>query len=200
MEQDFRNSLALYHNLFDGGRCQGWELEELIVKAIKSDNKAAHLPKWTEGGHDDQEDILVVMNGKQYPLQIKSGKISGRKSESRSLHLSGHRLGRFGGDFEAISEYLNARTAEILAVPYRKEDTDAGRQHIYRLCYIDAQAFKGVTGADWTKRGAQYVATNAQGVELSLRPSMSWQIWWKIPLGCAVLGDEFTEGKVIKGT
>jgi hypothetical protein len=83
MEQSFRNSLAKYHKLFDGGRCQSWELEELLVKAIKANNIAQHLPKWIEGGHDDKENILVIVNGKSHPLQMKSGKIKGKKAKKR---------------------------------------------------------------------------------------------------------------------
>ena len=196
MEQDFRNSLAKYHELFDGRRCQGWELEELLVRAIKSDNQAQHLPKWIEGGHDDKEDILVVTNGKKHPLQIKSGQIKGRK-DNRILALSGHRLGRFSGDFQKISEYLNQRTAQVLSIPYRQEETKLGRKHIYRICYIDVDMLKGVTEKDWQQKGAQWFATNGYGVTLSVRPSMSWQIWWHIPLEALDLDPEFTDGQFI---
>ena len=44
MVQSLRHDLHRYHDLFSGGRCQGWELEELIVRAIKSDAQANHHP------------------------------------------------------------------------------------------------------------------------------------------------------------
>jgi hypothetical protein len=61
------------------------------------------------------------------------------------LHLSGHRLGGFNDNFHKIGEYLNQRTAQMLSIPYRKEDTDEGRKHIYRICYIDVELLKGIT-------------------------------------------------------
>ena len=197
MEQHFRNSLTNYHKMFDGGRCQGWELEELIVNAIKSDTKANHLPKWKEGGHDDAEDILVVINGKKHKLQIKSGKLTKSKKSNQSLVLSGHRLGRFKGDFDKISEYLNNHKADILSIPYRKEDNDYGRRHIYRLCYIPSKMLSGIKGYDWTKEKSMHVCTNQHGVRLSLHPSMSWQIWWNIPLEKLDLTAEFCEGNYL---
>lgn len=34
MEQALRQNLEKYHALFDGGRCSGWELEELLFNQI----------------------------------------------------------------------------------------------------------------------------------------------------------------------
>ncbi len=49
MQQNFRQYLEKYHDLFDGGRCSGWELEELIYKSIQSDNTAGHHATWKKG-------------------------------------------------------------------------------------------------------------------------------------------------------
>lgn len=102
MLQNLNKGLTRFHELFDGGRCDGWGLEELIVKAIKSDTSAHHHVFWKEAGHDDKTDIIVRINGGEFPIQIKSGKIY---SNGR-LVLSGYRLGRFKGDFEKITDYL----------------------------------------------------------------------------------------------
>ena len=193
MEQEFRLLLKRYHELFDGGRCQSWELEELIVKAIKSDTTANHHPKWQEAGHDDLADILVVANQKEYQLQVKSGKID----KKRNLTLSGHRLGRFEGDLKQISDYLNSRSAQILAVPYRKEDGAGGRRHIYRFCNIPTALMQNIEKNSWEERGKSYVAHNDSGVEFKLVPGMSWQIWWKIPLDVLTLESEFSDGQFI---
>jgi len=72
MQQIFQRNLHKYHELFDGGRCSGWELEELLFKAIQSDSTAQHYATWTEAGHDDQADIQVRVNDNVHPLQIKS--------------------------------------------------------------------------------------------------------------------------------
>lgn len=186
MEQHLKSDLERYHALFDGGRCQGWEQEELIVRAIQSDTSAQHHPFWREAGHDDKADILVRVNGKRYPLQVKSGKI-----QSARLVLSGHRLGRFDGDLAEISDYLNKASANIISLSYLQTDDDTGRHHEYTLRYVSVDYLRGLAGKGWEKHGAQYRQTNEHGVEFSLRPSMSWQIWWYIPL--SLLGD----GKVM---
>jgi len=196
MEQNLRQLLKKYHELFDGGRCAGWELEELFVKAIKADTSANHLPKWREKGHDDKEDILVIENGREYHVQIKSGRLSGRKNPR--LQLSGHRLGRFGGNLKQITDYLNDRTANYISVPYRRLENDHGRSHIYRLCYIDHYILAEIDSKNWTRHGGQYRNRNQNDVVFKLNPSMSWQIWWDIPFDCLEMTDEFTEGRIFK--
>ena len=56
-------------------RCSGWELEELIVNAITSDTQAQHHVRWRGAGHDDEADIVVRLNGKEYLVQIKSAQV-----------------------------------------------------------------------------------------------------------------------------
>ena len=176
MLQYFRQDLERYHALFSAGRCSGWELEELIFRAIQSDNNAQHHAFWKEAGHDDEADIRVRTNGDTHLLQIKSGSIRGG-----FLTLSGHRLGRFDGDLGLISEYLNSNSAQIVSVPYRKVDDENGRHHIYRVVYGNVEHLTGLRANDWEQVGAAWTQTNRYGVEFSLRPSMSWQIWWRMP-------------------
>ncbi|MGI9439609.1 MAG: hypothetical protein ACR2OT_01390 [Parvibaculales bacterium] len=177
MLQRFERDLRKYHDLLDGGRCSGWEQEELIVNAIKSDTVAQHQVYWREAGHDDKADITVKPNGRKHLIQIKSGK------EARTgISISGHRLGRFEGDFKAITEYLNNNSAHIISVRYRKVDDDAGRKHIYQLCYLDVRYLTNIAHKKWKKQGTTHEQVNDDGVVFSLRPKMSWQIWWKVPL------------------
>ena len=93
MRQRFEKDLRKYHDLFSGRRCAGWELEELIVAALKSDTAANHHVVWKEAGHDDKADITIRTNGNSHSLQVKSGQI-----KKDCLELSGYRLGRFKGD------------------------------------------------------------------------------------------------------
>ena len=44
------------------------------------------------------------------------------------------------------------------------------------------ELFSGGRCAGWEQKGTQYIQKNNKEVEFSLRPKMSWQIWWKIPL------------------
>lgn len=177
MLQRLKHSLGKYHELFSGGRCQSWELEELIVNAIKADTTAQHHVKWQEAGHDDKADITVRTNGKSYPIQIKSGKI-----ERDHLVLSGHRLSRFGGDFKRITKYLRTNRTNIISVAYSKQDDEDGRKHIYQLLYVAVAMLTELSDRDWIQKGKVFEQLNSFGVRFSIRPSMSWQIWWYIPM------------------
>ncbi len=177
MLQHFEQGLREFHRQFSAGRCMGWQQEELIVNAIKADTQAQHHAIWKEGGHDDEADIRVRTNGDMHPIQVKSGKVAGGK-----LTLSGHRLGRFNGDLRRITDYLNANSANILAVPYEKTDDANGITHVYTVSYVDVQRLTGLRADKWKKVGASYKQTNAHGVEFTLSPSMSWQVWWRVPL------------------
>ena len=195
MEQALQQNLEKYHNLFDGGRCSGWELEELVFKSIQSDSTAGHHATWKEGGHDDQADIHVRANGLVYPLQIKSGEIKQVRSggiTSPHLVLSGHRLGRFGGNFEDITEYLNGDRADFLSVAYRKVDDRQGRHHIYQIVYVEEQYLHELDSDKWEQSGKSYKQTNDFGVIFTVSPSMSWQVWWRIPLSLVNHSLEFT--------
>ncbi len=188
MQQHLRQDLEQYHALFSG-RCSGWELEELIFRAIQSDNRAQHHAFWKEAGHDDAADIRVRTNGDVSLLQIKSGSI-----RAGHLTLSGHRLGRFDGDFQRITQYLNNNSSEIISVPYRKVDDDNGRHHHYRIVYANAEHLTGLRSNRWEQAGAAWEQTNQYGVKFSLRPSMSWQIWWRIPEELLEIGPEIVIG------
>ena len=186
MLQKLNRDLGKYHELFAGGRCSGWELEELIMKAIQSDTQAQHQIRWQEAGHDDLADITVIVDETTHPLQIKSGRIKNQK-----LTLSGHRLGRFADDFNALTNYLNANSANIVTVPYHQINDQHGRKHCYKICYVDVSHLTGISANGWVEKGKQFVQANNVGVHFSLRPSMSWQIWWEIPIHLLHTTDEF---------
>lgn len=178
MQQSLKQDLKTYHKLFHAGRCAAWELEELIVRAINADTQAQHQVFWREAGHDDKEDIVIKTEQGTYSIQIKSGQWS-----KKYVTLSGHRLGRFNGDLHKMTHYLNRGVAaNIISIPYQKIDNEQGRTHVYEICYIPIEHLQGLDAQAWDKNGTQYEQTTAQGVVCSLRPKMSWQIWWKIPI------------------
>ena len=178
MEQHFEGDLQSYHARFHEGRCLGEALKELLVRAIRADTNAQHHLIWKEGRHDDKADITVRdENGTEHFIKVKAGEITKDK-----INLSGHRLGRFKGDFDKITDYLNNRTAEIIAVPYKKTEDPTGCHHIYQMGYINPNHLHGLHPKKWVKHRQQFKQTNKKGVEFSLRPTMSWQIWWHIPL------------------
>ena len=197
MEQTLRQYLEKYHDLFDGGRRSGWELEELVFKAIQSDSTAGHHATWKEGGHDDEADIRVRVNGVVFPLQIKSGTIKQVKSDNEKtphLVLSGHRMGRFKGDFGGMTEYLNEERADFLSIPYRKVDDHSGRHHIYQIVYVEGIYLRELNPAEWDKDKSSWKQINPNGVIFTVSPSMSWQVWWRIPLSLVNHSPEFIIG------
>lgn len=159
-------------------------MEELLVKAIKGDHQAQHSVKWKEAGHDDLADLEVSANGEIHLLEIKSGKPVFQGSEREAVDISGHRLGRFHGDLRDITNYLRQKSSQILAVPGSRVDDERGRTHHYQVSYLDPETFKPENDISlWTKKGTMFHQTNRHGTVISLRPSMSWQVWWRVPIG-----------------
>lgn len=179
MLQNLEKDLKKFHELFQGGRCQAWQLEELIAKAIRSDFARSEKVIWKGNGHDIGCDIMV---NDEVEMQIKSGTI-----KNNVLTLSGHRLGRFKGDMREITDFLNQNAYLLVAVPYYTKECEKGKTHIYQLFYIDNEILQIDNWQDWKevegKTGSiSYSNKNKHGVDASIRPSMSWQIWWNIPL------------------
>ena len=174
MLQNLEKDLRKFHELFQGGRCQAWQLEELLAKAIRSDFGKVDRVLWKGNGHDIGCDIEVNDNVK---IQVKSGVI-----KKDRLVLSGHRLGRFGQSFEEITKFLNSNDYLLVAVPYLREENDNGNVHVYQIFYLDTKILGLGDYRKWQKVGSKYVALNEYGVELSISPSMSWQVWWSLPL------------------
>ena len=189
MQQHIRQDLGRYHDLFSAGRCSGWELEEIVFRAIQSDNLAQHHARWRQRGHDAAADIRVRTNGDIHLLQIKSGEVGGGQ-----LKLSGYRLGRFGGDLARITDFLNGNNSEIIAFPYRQANDANGRHHIYRICYANVEHLTGLEADRWERDGGISRQTNRHGVGFSLHPTMSWQIWWRIPVELLEMGPEIVIG------
>ncbi len=183
MIQRLGKYLEDYHRLFNGGRCSDWQLEELIARAIRSDTQANHHVIWKEAGHDSEADIRVRTNGIIHDIQIKSGTIS--KRAPQQLSISGYRLGSYKGDFIEITKYLQSKTADFLSIPYEQIDGEHGRTHKYSVAYLDIEHLRDMDPNGWNKIGSSYKQTNRYGILFSIIPSMSWQIWWKIPVALA---------------
>lgn len=148
--------LDQYHKLFPNLKCKGDCLEHIVAKALNGQVK---------GGHDKETDIVIKGVG----IQIKSGEI-----KDEILTISGHRLTRFGKDFKKIDTFLKSTNPIIVSVPAKKDTFE------YSIYEINSALLKP-TGT-WAKKGKSYYQTNKSNVQLSISPSMSWQIWWKIPI------------------
>lgn len=92
MLQSFQKKLSIFHELFQGDRCQAWQLEELIAKSINEDFNCKDKAYWTGNGHDIEADIVID----NYKLSIKSGKIEKVKTQNiENLILSGAQVRTF---------------------------------------------------------------------------------------------------------
>ena len=191
MRQILRQNLKEYHYLFNSGGCSGRSLEELIFQSIRLDNDARHYATWKRVGHDNEADICVTANGVTYPLDIKSGLLTGKY-----LISSGPRLGRFEGDFEQITEYLNSRKSEILSVSYRgvvenrEIAADYGKCR-YQIIYVAAACFRNLNPSSWEQVGKRWRQTNRYGVVFWLNPAMGWKLRWKVPEELLDMSEEF---------
>ena len=190
MQQAFRQNLEKYHELFDGIRCDSWQLEELIYKSILADNLANHHARWSGVGHDDKADIRVKTPTQDHYIQIKSGVLL----KKGYLRLSGHRLGRFGGNLSEITDYLNGIEYEIISIPYSQINDSHGRHHVYRVVYVDRVYFKNLNCDNWELVGKMWKQKNEYGVLFSIGISQSWQIWWRIPINLLNMSDDIVIG------
>ena len=149
--------LKEYHKLFPKLKCKGECLEHIVAKAIGGE---------VLGGHDKHSDIKI----NNFFIQVKSGEINNKDI----LTISGHRLTRFKKDFSKINKFLSSVESIIISVPTKKKTFD------YLIYEIDPSILK--PSESWTKKGKSYYQVNEKNVILTISPSMSWQVWWKIPI------------------
>lgn len=113
-------------------------MEELIVRAIKSDHSKSERIDWVGRGHDVGKDVRIIeVSGKVNDIQIKSGKI-----KKPNMVVSGHRTGRFKGDLNKIKEFLNSNKYDTFLIPYYEEENELGKRFIYQIFYADSNIFK----------------------------------------------------------
>ena len=180
MLKGFERNLKKYHTLFDEGRCEGIQQEELLVKGIKTCSTAQVV--WQGKGHDDNPDIVITSKKAKNPFRISSG-----KEQTKGIKISGYRLGTHNGNFTSITNYLNSREENIIGITYDKDDDETRCKHIYRLYYLNISKLKGITVNKWVKKKSRSknpptrIQKNSHNVELSVHPSMSWQVWWLVP-------------------
>ena len=155
-KERIQSLLKEYHKLFPNLKCKGECLEHIVAKAIGGE---------VLGGHDKHSDIKI----KNHFIQIKSGEIN-----KGILTISGHRLTRFKNDFTKINEFLSSVESVIISVPTKKKIFD------YLIYEIDPCLLK--PSKLWNKKGKSFYQVNKKNVTLTISPSMSWQVWWKVPI------------------
>jgi hypothetical protein len=87
---------------------------------------------------------------------------------------------------QKISNFLNSNDYLLIAAPYYENENQNGKQHNYQLIYMNADILKSSNWvAKYSKDNSkisQYHCINDFGVYCSVNPSMSWQVWWEIPM------------------
>ena len=179
MLQTLRTRFRQHHDLYpQGPRIQAGFLECLLADAMASDRNAGYGLTWRPETHDTEYDIVASGEAGSVPIQVKSGKVTG----GGRLRLSGHRLGRFAGDLRAMTDEINANSTDIVSVSYDRRDEADGTHHDYGIRIVASEMLNGLDADRWERNGSRYRQLNALGVIFALCPTMSWQIWWEIPL------------------
>ena len=194
MQQTLKENLEKYHDLFDSGRCSGWQLDELIYKSIQSNKTADYHATWREEGPDDHTNVRVWINGEIHPLHIRYGEIKKTWSgHQRKPHvvLAEQSLVRFRGDLKATTKYLNEERADFLSVHYHTVDDNMGRYHIYQILYLEARYCGQLNLDQWKTAKSNWKQINPYRVIYTVYTNNTWRVWWQIPLSLVHPAPEF---------
>lgn len=188
--------LKIFHVPIRNISCKAEYLEELFYTALKHRYPDANI-QWNAGSHSVGTDITLDeagSDGRTYQFSIKSGRERTAKGTDTSfIDVSGSRLqSKLGVTSEGLPaariwessgqslvDWLNNHHKDfiVLMAPSVKEDGVI----TYEIRYVSPELFSYPDASAWVQKGAELRATLASGIEVSLRPTMSWQIWWKIP-------------------
>jgi hypothetical protein len=171
-----------YHGIWRKTKLTAHHLEEALVNALSYYEPYEHHLVWKSNSHSAKADIQITAPTR-VGLSIKSG-TSGKGKYRDMLSVSGHRLTRAQGDLNTISTYLRELIPDVMLCFVH----NATLRH-YECLYIDAAVFLYPTDArQWVpqmgeKRGkvSQYLFTSPGGLIVSVKPPLSWQVWWTIP-------------------
>lgn len=177
MLDHLQDRLEQYHKIFSGDGCKGIPLEELVYIAIQADFPPEQV-RWVRGGHDVTKDIEIYPDSRNpHLLQVKAGQIRGNY-----VVLSGNRLGRFTGNRAQYTKFLNGTTGHTISAAYKRSEINSQVTHTYEIRYISPNVLHGVTADNWQQTGQSFVQENSRGVKFRIRKSLSWQVWWSLPI------------------
>ena len=181
-----RDLLTQHHRLYRTP-AKAEFLEDLVYQALKRTQPDLSL-EWSPQSHRVLYDIRIEdpLHG-ALEVSIKSGAQSKNK-----LVLSGFRMqsvmAAHKGDApgsepsqvqgDAIVEALTAMASKSSTVSISFCPT---LRH-YQIRPLNSTLLVPPPWSNWTQSGAKIKGTSAAGVSFELVRSLSWQIWWKIPL------------------
>lgn len=184
-----KTSLTVYHGLFRQNKCEAKEMEELVASALKIDPIYTDKVEWKSGSHEPGSDIIIP----NIKLSIKSGTI-----KDETITISGNRLTKAKENFNIINSLLKSYVSDVMIcfVYEKKDDT-------YQVIYVDSDVFiYPELASDWknvmSKKSGNTTAwtwTPPNDMLVKITPSMSWQVWWHIPLKICRMGSLITTRK-----
>ncbi len=194
LEQDVHQ----YHELFQKNRCSSSELEELLTRAVGHSPEYQGKVDWESGSHRTGTDFDVVHGDMIEGASVKSGVWKFKES---MLELSGYRLGRFEENNELrlvdVTSFLWADRSDV-TIAFPEVTARVGSVLIpgYQLVYIPKESFVYPSSVEeWVvernKQGAiaAYVWEAPNGLKARIHPTLSYQIWWKVPRSLCEVGD-----------
>ena len=178
-EKALRQKLLAFHGLFTENKCSGSLIEEVFVRSLDMESSYGESIEWASGSHNSGPDI-VINKPVRITLSVKSGTIQGN-----ILLVSGHRMTTAKGDLNKINDILGSNVSDVVVCfVYSKANKS------YQIVYVDATVFVYPNLASmWeskmsekTGKIVRYIWTAPNGLVAEVTPSMSWQVWWKIPM------------------
>ena len=167
----------------------------MLVTSIRSDNESQHHVRWRPRGHELGRDFNVQINDDIYDIQVKAGKFNKKQS---ILSLSGPRTGRISKTSEELfNNFLNEGwSVQILTIPYQLIKDNEGEHHEYRIGYIEKEHLTTGPEPRWEikkNKNDKSIWTLINHYDITIRrvESMSWQVWWHIPVDIIELFDWF---------
>lgn len=166
----------------------GVHLEAVLARAFQSaiiSNGLRFSIDYEPGSHESYDMMVLCDDGNKFRLSFK-----GCKGHKHSFDLSAYRLGRFkdesGRPNQEMINYVNecnSANKHISLVRSVKRDfclpngVKRERDSEYKLVHIDPKVL--VVSFSDDPAGSDRV--NSHGVRWGIRPTMSYQLWYKIP-------------------
>jgi hypothetical protein len=130
-------------------------------------------------------------------MSVKSGQIGFKKisdgTKKQFLSISGNRLqealkleegatkeNSWDAGADSLIDWLNAHHRDLIILTAPSNEDVLSR--IYEVRFISPENFVYPTKANWNLQGSTIKCELSSGVRVDIKPKLSWQIWWDIPL------------------
>jgi hypothetical protein len=195
-ERSLQERFQAFHGIFRKNKCTGSYVEEIAYRALTMDHELGERVAWSSGSHSAIADIRILAPSGDIGLSVKSGKPV--KGHPDLIQIPGHRLSRAHGDLNLVNAILRKQVSDVVLCFLHNPLSEE-----YQIIYIDAPVFVyPTTSTGWhatighkNGRIAQYSWTSPHGLVAEIKPDLSWQIWWTIPLALCRIGSAIYYGR-----